>query len=307
MTGTLFNIQRYSIHDGDGIRTLVFFKGCPLRCLWCSNPESQAGGPELGFISSRCPGRDGCDALCVAACPRGAVSFDTEGKPAVDRRACNACGDCALHCLKDALKIVGRQMTVDEVMAEVDKDRPFYRRSGGGITLGGGEPLLQHRFAAGLLEAAHDAYLHTALETCGHAPWHHFEAVLRHTDLLCYDIKHADPGRHRELTGQSNELILDNLRRALSLKAASDILVRVPVVPGCNSSEPEISAIARLVSGLGLHRIELVPYHQLGVAKYGQYGRDYPLRGCSAPAEADMDRLKEVLEQSGLTDTGGRI
>ncbi len=304
-SGRVFNIQRYSIHDGGGIRTLVFLKGCPLRCLWCCNPESQKSEPELGFIASRCVGSSACGALCLSACPLRAIHLNEEGKPAIDRKACDACGKCAETCGKDALKVVGREMTVDEVMAEVEKDRAFYRRSGGGMTVGGGEPLAQYKFSTELLKAAQEAYLHTALETCGHAPWTHLEAVLRHVDLLQFDLKHMDPARHQELTGQSNELILGNLKRVLSVKAPQDVIIRIPVVPGCNDSAESIRETARSVAGLGFKQTELVPYHRLGVSKYAQYGMVYPLAGCEPLPQEHLDDLREIVKEFGLTEMSG--
>ena len=307
VTGRVFNIQRYSIHDGAGIRTLVFLKGCPLRCLWCCNPESQRSGPELGFVASRCVSDRECGAPCVPACPSGAIRLDPEGRPAIDRGACDACGRCAAVCGKDALKVVGREMTVDEVLMEVEKDRPFYRRSGGGITLGGGEPLAQCRFAAALLAAARETYLHTALETCGHAPWDHFEEVLRHVDLLQFDIKHLDPARHRDLTGQSNDLILDNLKRVPRVKSPRDVIIRVPVVPGCNDSPADIRETAGFVAGLGFEQIELVPYHRLGVPKYRQYGMPYSLPDCQAAPQDRLEELRKIVGECGLREMAGAI
>ncbi len=307
ISGQVFNIQRYSIHDGAGIRTLVFFKGCPLRCLWCCNPESQKSGPELGFVASRCVSARECEAPCVPACPAGAIRMDPEGRPDIDRGACDACGRCAAACLKKALQVVGREMTVEEVMAEVEKDRPFYRRSGGGITLGGGEPLAQHRFAVALLEAAREAGLHTALETCGYAPWGHFAEVLRHVDLLQFDIKHLDAARHRELTGQPNDLILSNLRKVASAVSPGDVIIRVPVVPGCNDSPDNIRETARFVAGLDFEQIELVPYHRLGVPKYRQYGMPDPLPDCVAAPAGHMDDLRKIVSDCGLREMAGAI
>ena len=306
-TGQVFNIQRFSIHDGAGIRTLVFLKGCPLKCPWCCNPESQKSGPELGFIESRCVGDNVCGAPCLYACPVKAIRLNGHGQPMIDRDRCDACGKCAAACGKDALKVVGREMTVDEVMAEVEKDRAFYRRSGGGMTIGGGEPLAQYMFAAELLKAAQEAYLHTALETCGHAPWSHLEAVLKHVDLLQLDLKLMDPERHRGLTGQSNELILGNLRRVLSVKAPQDVIIRIPVVPGCTDSVENIRGTARFLAGLGFKQTELVPYHRLGVSKYSQYGMIYPLTGCEPPPQSHLDELRKILEECGLLETTGRI
>jgi pyruvate formate lyase activating enzyme len=305
--GTVFNIQRYSIHDGAGIRTLVFLKGCPLSCSWCCNPESQRGAPELGYIESRCAGAEACGASCITSCSVGAIRLSAQGKAVVDRDKCDACGKCAGACGKGALKIVGRGMTVEQVMSEVEKDRPFYRRSGGGLTVGGGEPLAQYQFAAELFEAAHESYIHTALETCGHAPWPHFAVVLQHVDLLQFDIKHMDPAKHKELTGQSNELILDNLRKVRSIKDPRDVIIRVPVVPGCNDAKDNIRATVEFAAELGFRRIELVPYHRLGTSKYAQYGMDYPLDGCEPPSDVDLARLREVVSACGATEVGGSI
>jgi pyruvate formate lyase activating enzyme len=307
ITGQVFNIQRYSIHDGAGIRTLVFLKGCPLRCLWCCNPESQKSEPELGFIESRCVGDSACGAPCVSICPVNAIHLNGQGKPSIDRRACDACGKCASVCGKDSLKVVGREMTVDEVMVEVEKDRAFYRRSGGGMTVGGGEPLAQYRFAAALLEAAQRAYLHTALETSGHAPWSHLETVLKHVDMLQIDLKHLDIEKHKDLTGQSNELILSNLQQVLSVKAPQDVIIRIPVVPGCNDSLENIRETARFAAGLGFNQAELVPYHRLGVSKYLQYGMAYPLPSCEPSSQDHLDELKKIVNESGLTEMAGSI
>ncbi len=305
--GRIFNIQRYSIHDGAGIRTLVFFKGCPLKCLWCSNPESQKHGPELGFIEARCDGNNTCDASCVSACPEGAISLNGTGKPDLDRHKCNACGKCAEACVHDALKLVGHEMSVAEVLAEIEKDRPFYRRSGGGMTVGGGEPLAQYGFAAALLEAAGEEYIHTAIETTGHAKWEHFEAVIQHVDLLQMDLKHMDPETHKKLTGVSNELILDNLKKVLSIKESQDVIIRIPVIPQCNDSAENIDKTARYISELGFTKIELMPYHRLGVSKYKQYGMDYLLDGTETLTTDNLKDLKKIVEGYGLQKMTGRI
>ena len=307
ITGRVFNIQRYSIHDGAGIRTLVFLKGCPLKCLWCDNPESQKSMPELGFIESRCVGANTCGAPCVSACSADAIRLNGQNKPAIDRSRCDACGMCAEACSNDALKVVGREMSVDEVLTEVEKDRAFYRRSGGGITIGGGEPLAQYRFTAELLEAAEEAYLHTAIETCGHSPWKHFEIVLRHVDLLQIDLKHMNPQKHKELTGKSNELILDNIKNVLSIKEPQDVIIRIPVIPGCNGSVQNITESAKFVAELGFTQIELMPYHKLGVSKYPQYGMIYPLGEPEPVSQNDLQDLKEIVENFGLQEMTGQI
>ncbi len=305
--GRIFNIQRYSLHDGSGIRTLVFLKGCPLRCLWCSNPESQKSAPELGFIESRCVGQEACGAPCVSACLEGAVLSNGQGTPAIDRGACTHCGECADACCHDALKLVGRELSVAEVLAEVEKDRAFYRRSGGGITIGGGEPLAQHEFTAALLEAAQEQYLHTAIETCGHVAWKHLERVLRFVDLLHFDLKHMDPRRHAELTGRSNELILGNLTKVLRVKEPQDVVIRIPVIPGCNDSAENIRESATFVANLGFTQIELMAYHRFGASKYRQYGMVYQLDEPAPGAESDLQDLRRLVESLGLQEVTGRM
>jgi pyruvate formate lyase activating enzyme len=304
-TGRIFNIQRYSLHDGSGIRTLVFLKGCPLRCLWCSNPESQKSTPELGFIEARCVGQEECGAPCASACPEGAVLTHGRGTPAIDRSVCDDCGQCAEACCHDALKLVGREMSVAEVLAEVEKDRVFYRRSGGGVTIGGGEPMAQHGFTGALLEAAHEEYLHTSLETSGHAAWKHLERVLRYVDLLQFDLKHMDPRRHEELTGQSNELVLGNLRKVLRIREPQDVVIRIPLIPSCNDSVENIRESATFVAGLGFSQIELIPYHVLGVSKYRQYGRVYLLGAAEPAAENEVEDLRRLVESLGLREVTG--
>ncbi len=306
-TGRIFNIQRYSIHDGDGIRTLVFLKGCPLKCLWCSNPESQKAVPELGFIDARCVGADTCGAQCVSACPVNAIQLNGQNRPVIDRDSCDTCEKCVEVCVKDALKVVGREMSVAEVMDDVEKDRAFYRRSGGGLTVGGGDPLSQYRFTAELLEAAGDSYIHTAIETCGHAPWKHFETVLRHVDLLQVDLKHMDPQKHKELTGQTNELIIDNLKKVPSVKDPQDVIIRIPVIPGCNDSVDNIKKFSKFVAETGFKQVELMPYHKLGVSKYLQYGMVYKLNDPKPPQKTDIQELKNIVEGFGLQEMTGDI
>lgn len=280
-------------------------KGCPLKCLWCSNPESQKAEPELGCIEARCVGGDTCGAPCVAACPSRAISLNGTHQPEIDRDNCDVCGKCVEACSHDALKVVGHEMSVDEVMAEVEKDRPFYRRSGGGLTLGGGEPMAQHRFAVAVLQAAEEEYLHTAIETTGYAPWDQFETVLKHVDLLQMDLKHMDPQKHKELTGQSNELILDNLKKVLSVKEPQDVIIRIPVIPGCNDTAQNIEDTARFVAEQGFEQIELIAYHKLGVSKYAQYGMVCPLDPPEPPSQTDVEGLRSIVKGYGLREMTG--
>jgi pyruvate formate lyase activating enzyme len=266
-TGRIFDIQRFSIHDGPGIRTTVFFKGCPLRCLWCHNPEAVAHDAHLSYVAARCIGC-GC---CVSVCPHGAHRLDTELGHVLTRDACTACGLCAAECRGEALELVGRDASVAEVLGEVLRDRPFYDSSGGGMTLSGGEPLAQPEFALALLRGARAAGLHCAVETCGAVPWDRFEAVLPLVDLFLFDLKESDAVLHRQFTGASNTLIVDNLRR-LHERGAS-LVARLPLVPGVNDRDEHFEAVAALLNGLPrLLGVEIMAYHALGEGKRARLG-----------------------------------
>jgi pyruvate formate lyase activating enzyme len=290
--GVVFNIQRYSIHDGPGIRTTVFLKGCPLRCFWCQNPESQKTRPEVFLKKSACLlcGR------CVAACPEGASSI-VDGICVIDRKKCSGCGTCVEVCSNDARTLMGRWASVDEVMSEVLRDKRFYANSGGGVTLSGGDPTAQPRFALALLQACKAAGLHTAIETCGCTSWRVFSRLLEHVDLVLFDIKHLDSGKHREGTGRPNALILENAAR---IARSKPMRVRVPVIPGFNDSPEAIRAIARFVrEELGALEIDLLPYNRMGESKYEFLGR------ASFQAESgkdeDIERLQAALRLECVT------
>jgi len=288
-TGMVFDIQRFSLHDGPGIRTTVFLKGCPLRCMWCHNPESGAARPQLAYYASRCIH---CGS-CLKACPYGAITLD-EARVLRDR--CQSCGRCARVCPAEALEMVGKRQTVEEVLAVVLRDEPFYRTSGGGITLSGGEPLFQPEFSVALLMAAKESGLHTAIETCALAPWPKLEAMLPLTDLFMVDIKAVSPAKHRKLCRADNALILENVRR-LS-EAGVNLLLRAPIVPGLNDSAQDIRKLGEFVASLpGPPPLELMPYHGIGSGKYTALGMDYPLRDVKAPE--NLDAIRERLESLG--------
>ena len=295
----IFNIERYAVHDGHGIRTLVFLKGCPLRCLWCANPEGQSPEPDLLYAEVDCIG---CGA-CVEVCPQEALQLDGGGLVRDDSR-CRICGLCVGECYAQALQLDSRLMSVDEVMTEVKKDMRFYRRSGGGVTLSGGEPVLQKEFAAAILKACREEFLSTAIETCGHYPWEHMAALLPWLHQVFYDVKHISPQVHERLTGRDNELILANLRRL----AVSDVelVVRVPIIPGLNDEDENIAGIARMVKGLSERcSMELLPYHNLGMAKYRKLSMRYEL-GDVIPPDADtMERLRQRVRRSGVRCLAG--
>ncbi len=292
--GLVFDIRKYSIHDGPGIRTTVFFKGCPLRCRWCHNPEGQFPGAEVILRGAHCIR---CGA-CVEACPQGAARLGEAG-PEVQRERCERCGECTLVCYAEARQIVGREMTVAQVMAEIERDVPFFDESGGGVTLSGGEPLAQPSFSLGLLEACKEREIPTALDTCGFAAWDTFERVRGYVDLFLYDLKLIDNARHRQFTGASNNLILTNLQE-LS-KRGHSILLRLPVIPGVNDDEENIRQTGEFVASLPrLHSLELLPYHHAATSKYVGLGLEYPLPDICPPSEERLGQIAEILRAHGL-------
>ncbi len=295
MKGKIYDIQKFAIHDGPGIRTLVFMKGCPLKCLWCSTPQTQNSSPDLLYIEVHC---NFCHS-CVEACPKEAIKISEEGKIKIDRNLCNTCGECVEICQNEALKIVGDERTVEELYSEIMKDNPFFLRSKGGVTIGGGEPTMQPEFVSALLKKCKITFIHTALETCGYAKWEHLEKILENIDLLHFDIKHMDPLDHKKITGIPNEIILENAKKAAKMKP---IIIRIPLISGLNDSEENILNTARFAAGLGenLLRIELLPYHKFGTGTYEQLGREYELKDLESPSEEYMNKLRKIIESCGV-------
>ena len=295
MTGRVFDIKRYSIHDGPGIRTTVFLKGCALRCLWCHNPESIHAGSELMHWPSRCVR---CHA-CVKACPLGAISAGASGAVVIDRARCDLCGKCAEACLYDAVQIVGREMSVEDVLTEVEKDRVFYEQSGGGVTLSGGDPSVQSDFAESLLDACRSRGIRTALDTAGLAANGTVERLARKTDLVLYDLKCLDEPRHREFTGVSNTPILENLKRLAA--SGPEVWIRIPLVDGVNDDDDAIRrTIAFLVPLKTIRRVGLLPYHAGGLEKARRIGRESSFRKFAAPSEGRIAAIETAFREAGF-------
>ncbi|MBD3239608.1 MAG: glycyl-radical enzyme activating protein [Chitinivibrionales bacterium] len=290
-TGMVFAIERCSLHDGPGIRTTVFVKGCPLRCLWCHNPESMSPKPELYFLDERCTR---CGA-CVASCPHSSHTI-TENAHTIDRGACEACGRCVQACPVGALEIKGRAMTVDEVMAEVLKDRHFYTESGGGLTISGGEPMAQYAFTRELLHSARTANIHTVIETNGHAPTERYLEVAPYVSLFLMDWKETDAERHREFTGVDNVLIRKSI---LALDhAGASILLRCPIIPGYNDRPDHFAGIAALANELShVEAIEVMPYHPMGRSKSGHLGKEYPLAELDFADDEAAEEWREAIRK----------
>jgi len=294
--GVIFNVQPYSIHDGPGIRTTVFMKGCPLMCLWCQNPESQALLPEIFFDRGKCTG---CG-KCVEVCPEGAIEIYQE-RSRTNRGLCKGHGKCVEICPNEARNLMGINVTAEEVFQEVNGDAIFYQRSGGGVTLSGGEPLAQPEFAISLLKLCKNAGIHTALDTSGYAKWETMRQVLDYVDLVLYDFKHMDPAEHRKQTGVSNSLILDNSRKIYH-ECSKPMLARIPIVPGYNDSVENIEATAKFVATeLGNSvKVHLLPYHRLGETKYERLEMASKSVSIQPPSEEHMSELQKIVESFGL-------
>jgi pyruvate formate lyase activating enzyme len=292
--GYVFNIQRYSLHDGPGIRTLVFLKGCPLRCPWCSNPESQRLEPELAYNENKCIGFKECS-YCVGECPNRAISERDGGRAVIERGACDECFRCVESCPSHAIRIFGKVMSVDEVLEVVEADGIFYARSGGGITLSGGEPLFQAAFAGNLLREAKRRRINTSMETCGFAEWEELEEACRNLDSILYDIKSMDSEKHKQFVGVSNAKILENFRLMCEHFPNLPKRVRTPVIPGFNDSEKDLRAILEFIQNRPGVEFELLTYHRLGQPKYGYLGRDYHL-GEVALDQKRMRALEQVVK-----------
>jgi pyruvate formate lyase activating enzyme len=295
--GLVFNIQRFSIHDGPGIRTTLFMKGCPLKCKWCSNPESQASYPEIFTLDRNCIG---CG-KCVEVCPKGAITLDESGRR-IDREKCDRCLICTEVCPSEAIVTAGAWKDVHEVLEELQKDALFYRNSGGGITVSGGEPLLQWKFVCDVFKACGEKNFHRALDTSGCAPWDVVEKVIEDVDLVLYDIKMIDPDKHKQATGVSNEIILSNAEEVARRKKT---WLRYAVIPGFNDSETCAKEIAEFASTLPIEKVSLLPYHGLGSQKYDRLARENFLRDVVPPSHEQLQGIGKIFEACGLDITIG--
>jgi pyruvate formate lyase activating enzyme len=279
----VFNVMRFATHDGPGIRTTVFFKGCPLACHWCHNPESQDFRAEILYFAERCRHCDDC----LAVCPE-----DTS------RARCRRCGRCAEVCQAEARQLAGRRVTLAGLLSEIDRDRIFHEESAGGVTLSGGEPVAQPRFTAALLAACRERGIHTVLETCGFARPDVFQSIAHLASAVYFDLKLMDDAAHRRYTGAPNRWILDNLDR-LAADGAT-LTVRIPVVPGVNDSETELDAFASYLASRRVRAVELLPYHRIGAAKYQRLGREYSMPDTPEPSPGAMARFRDRLAAEGL-------
>ena len=292
--GLVFNIQKFSLHDGPGIRTIVFLKGCPLACMWCSNPEGRSREVELIQSCDRCIGTDDCD-RCLSICLEQSLGVRDDGRVVVDRSRCDGCGDCAYVCPSRALEVSGRWVTVAEVIRTVEEDDAFYARSGGGLTVSGGEPLAQGAFVRSLLGAARGRGINTAVETSGLCSWKTLREVAPLAHTIYFDIKCLDPEKHERGTGVSNERILENFRKLRTELPEVEVIVRTPVIPGFNDSKDDIAAISAFIeSAGGAASYELLAYHGFGEPKYTKLGQHYQLSHLAPLAPEHMQELKAV-------------
>jgi pyruvate formate lyase activating enzyme len=292
-TALIFNIQKFCVHDGPGIRTTIFFKGCPLHCLWCHNPESQAFPRQILWTQEKCSGC-GC---CEKACPRGAVCASEVGVSTDDER-CELCEQCTDACIHNAREIAGNEYTVNQLLTEIEKDRPFYDQSHGGVTLSGGEVMSQIDFVAALTQACKNRGISVAIDTCGYAPFSSFEKIIENVDLFLYDVKIMDAALHLRYTGKDNAIILDNLKKLAQNKAR--INLRIPLIEGINADDRNISDIIEFVKDIRLELVSLLPYHDIGKGKYEKLGVRYEGERMVQPSDERLAEIKTMFEEANF-------
>lgn len=290
--GLIFNIQRFSVHDGPGIRTTIFMKGCPLSCLWCFNPEGIKNAPELMWHEEKCKRCFNC----INVCPNSAIIYEDD-LIKTNREMCNACGECEKVCYFGAREIVGEYMTVKEVLSEILKDEPFYKISKGGVTISGGEVTFQNKFALKILEECRKKCIHTAIDTCGYTTWRNLKKILPYVNLVLYDLKQIDKDKHKEYTGVLPNIIYSNLKQID--KVGIPIWIRIPIIPGYTDQEENISGVASFISKVkSVKKVELLPYQEFSVSKYKSLGLKYSLELLKSPNKNRMKRLEEIFRCS---------
>lgn len=293
MKGIVFKIQKYSIHDGPGIRTMVFLKGCPLNCWWCHNPEGQELSEGIAYRKDKCLG---CG-RCAGTCPDSALHFSGE-MPVIDKKRCTNCCRCVDACPSNALEALGREMTVAEIMGTVEKDLVFYDESGGGVTFTGGEPFFQYEFLYEVLKSCRRKGIHTVVETSGQTAWEMLEGASAYVDLFFYDLKLMDEVRHKKYTGVHNQTILSNLEKLSRIH--SDICVRIPVIPGINDDSDNMEKTRAFLLSTSIRNVEVLPYHSIGIHKYDWLGMAYKLNGTAAPDMKRMEEIAGIFEDQGF-------
>ncbi|MCL2201779.1 MAG: glycyl-radical enzyme activating protein [Oscillospiraceae bacterium] len=296
MDGFIFNIQRYSIDDGPGIRTTVFVKGCAMRCPWCSNPESISAEPQLLHRFTTCTKCGDC----APACDKGAITFTPETGPVFDRELCDVCGKCAWECINQAIKISGESMSIEKVWKTIKKDMVYYEESGGGVTCSGGEILMQPEFVNELFKKCRENGVHTCADTAGFGSAEALDLVLEYADLVYFDIKWLDPVRHEELTGVPLEPVVRNFKTIC--ERGIPIVVRIPLIPDFDDNSDNLAAIAKFVKenapGADVH---IMPYHRYGESKYESLGIEYPLKGLRENTPEDLERARKIFEAEGVS------
>ena len=299
--GLIFNIERFCVHDGPGIRTVVFLKGCPLSCRWCANPEGMTPDPQVVFFADKCIG---CG-QCVAVCPEGVVVQTDDGILTIAAERCRHCSACVEACPSRARLLYGKSMSVDEVFEEIYKDLPFYRRSEGGVTISGGEPLLQKAFTQRLLKLCADSNVHTAVETCGFSDWKTVSCTFADARLILFDFKHLHPLKHLKFTGRNNQQILENLKRLDAVGVP--LIIRVPVIPGFNATADDMRTMADFVTGLKHpHACHLLPYHAFADSKYRLFNMKRPFYLTETPTIEMMKTFQDIWNRRGIeTQIGG--
>ncbi len=291
--GTVFNIQKYSLHNGPGIRTTVFLKGCPLSCWWCHNPESRGMDSEILFIEDKCIACGDCERVC----PSEAIKLTHKGIK-LDKAKCILCGKCSESCPSEALEKIGRKMRAEEVMDEVKKDRVFYEESGGGVTFSGGEPLIQINFLENLLTLSKQMGIHTVVDTSGYSSWENIDRIKGNVDIFLYDIKHMDNEKHKKYIGIPNVLILENLKRLV--RSGSRIWVRIPLIPGINDDFFNIARTCEYISSLRLKDLYILPYHNIAKEKYKRLGMKYKIPDAYSLEDKELREISKLFKNYGL-------